>query len=489
MPTTTVENEKSLNEECGIFGIWNDQKAAELTFYGLHALQHRGQEGAGIVAKQADGRLWQERGLGLLSEVFSDPRRMLNLTGEAAIGHVRYATAGNHGIENIQPFMVNFSDMQIALAHNGNITNAQTLKQELEDEGAIFQSSSDTEILLHLIRRSKAPTFDEKLKEALLRLRGGFAFILLTPNAMYAALDPHGFRPFVIGRLPEAGGYVVASETAALETVRAEFLQDVQPGELIRFDNAGMHLSKYTEQTTLNIDAMEYVYFARPDSNIYGVNVHRARKRMGEAIATEQPVDADMVVGVPNSSLSAAMGYAEKAQLPNEMGLVKNQYIARSFIEPTQERRERAVRMKLSAVPAIVAGQRVILVDDSIVRGTTSKYIIKMLRDAGASEVHVRIASPAFKYPSFYGVDMQTTDELMAAHYSKDEMCDIIGADSLEFLSVEGLVTSIDLPYQGAGNGLTTAYFDGHYPSPVYDYQDSLAELAAANIVTFDPEP
>lgn len=489
MATTTIVNERSLNEECGIFGVWDNPEAAELTFYGLHALQHRGQEGVGIVSKKADGRLWQERGLGLLSEVFADPRRMMNLIGDSAIGHVRYATAGSNGIENIQPFMVNFSDMQIALAHNGNITNAKTLRQELEDEGAIFQSSSDTEILLHLIRRSKALTFDEKLQEALLKLRGGFAFLLLTPNAMYAALDPHGFRPFVIGRLPNNGAYVVASETAALASVNAAFVQDVQPGELIRFDNTGMHVSNYTEHTTLNIDAMEYIYFARPDSNIYGVNVHKARKRMGKETAIEHPVAADMVVGVPNSSLSAAMGYAEQAQLPNEMGLVKNQYIARSFIEPTQEKRERAVRMKLSAVPAIVSGQRVILVDDSIVRGTTSKYIIKMLRDAGASEVHVRIASPEFKYPSFYGVDMQTTDDLMAAHHTKSEMCEIIGADSLEFLSVDGLIDSIDLPYSGAGNGLTTAYFDGHYPSPVYDYQASLAKLAEAGVVTFDPEP
>ncbi|MBM7617494.1 amidophosphoribosyltransferase [Weissella uvarum] len=489
MAETSMINEHSLNEECGIFGIWNHEQAANLTFYGLHALQHRGQEGAGIVARHDDGQLWQERGLGLLSDVFADPRRFDNLTGSAAIGHVRYATAGNHGVENIQPFMVNFADMQVALAHNGNITNAKTLRAELEQEGAIFQSSSDTEILLHLIRRSSADGFEAQLVDALNQVHGGFAFLLLTPDAMYAALDPHGFRPFVIGQFGDEARYVVASETAALNAVGANFLRDVQPGELIRFDRNGMHIDHYTQATRLNIDVMEYIYFARPDSNIYGINVHQARQRMGAKLAQEAPIDADMVVGVPNSSLSAAMGYADAANLPNEMGLIKNQYIARSFIEPTQSRRERAVGMKLTAMPAVVSGKRIVLIDDSIVRGTTSKYIIQMLREAGAKSVHVRIASPAFKYPSFFGVDMQTTDELMAANYSQSEMQTIIGADSLEFLSVPGLVESIGLPKQSDGNGLTTAYFDGHYPAPVYDYQADLAPLVQTGQVTFDDEP
>jgi len=482
-----LKQDSSLNEECGIFGIWNHPTAANVTYYGLHALQHRGQEGAGIVAND-NGRLWQERGLGLLSDVFGDPKRMANLHGQAAVGHVRYATAGSGGIENIQPLMVNFSDMQLSLAHNGNLTNARTLRQSLEAKGAIFQASSDTEVLLHLIRRSTADTFYGQLKDALNTVRGGFAFLLLTPDALYAALDPHGFRPFVVGQMPE-GQYVVTSETAALQAVGAKFVRDVQPGELITINNDGIMIDHYTDKTDLHIDSMEYIYFARPDSDIYGVNVHAARKRMGRRLAEEKPVAADLVVGVPNSSLSAAMGYAEAAGLPNEMGLVKNQYIARTFIEPTQERRERAVRMKLSAVPSVLAGKRVVLVDDSIVRGTTSKYIVKMLREAGASEVHVRIASPAFKYPSFYGVDMQTTTELMAANYSAEEMKNMLGVDSLEFLSIDGLVEAIDLPYTGEGSGLTTAYFDGHYPSPIYDYEASLADAAAAGEVDFAAEP
>ncbi|WP_395318146.1 amidophosphoribosyltransferase [Fructilactobacillus frigidiflavus] len=486
MAIEPLKSANSLNEECGIFGVWGVPNAAELTFYGLHALQHRGQEGAGIVANN-HGHLWQERGLGLLSTVFADPQKLKNLKGDAALGHVRYATAGSGGVENIQPFMVNFSDMQVSLAHNGNITNAKTLRKQLEDEGAIFQSSSDTEILLHLIRRSHKATFPEQLKDALNQIHGGFAVLLMTPDAIYAALDPHGYRPFVIGQLPN-GSYVATSETAALNAVGAKFVRDVQPGELITINDQGMKIDHYTTHTTLNIDSMEYIYFARPDSDIYGVNVHQARKRMGKRLAKEAPADADIVVAVPNSSLSATMGYAEASGLPNEMGLIKNQYIARTFIEPTQERRERAVRMKLSAIPSVLKGKRVVLVDDSIVRGTTSKYIIRMLREAGAKEVHVRIASPAFKYPSFYGIDMQTTKELMAANNSVEEMRKKIGADSLEFLSTQGLIDSIGLEHEGKGSGLTTAYFDGHYPSPIYDYAPELAAQEKTGEVTFDPE-
>ncbi|HEY4400110.1 MAG TPA: amidophosphoribosyltransferase [Lactobacillaceae bacterium] len=479
--------QRGLNEECGIFGTWGREDAANLTYYGLHALQHRGQDGAGIVANH-DGRLWQERGLGLLADVFADPRRIQALNGHAAIGHVRYPTAGGSGIENIQPLMVNFSDTQMSLAHNGNLTNALTLRKELEAAGALFQTSSDTEVLLHLIRRSKKTTFREKLIESLNTVRGGFAFLLLTSDALYAALDPHGFRPFVVGRMPE-GQYIVTSETAALDVAGAEFVRDVQPGELITIDDTGIHIENYTDNTTLAIDSMEYIYFARPDSDIYGVNVHQARKRMGANLAKEQPVAADIVVGVPNSSLSAAAGFAEAAGLPNEMGLVKNQYIARTFIQPTQDKREKAVRMKLSAVRGVVKGKRVVLVDDSLVRGTTSMYIIRMLKEAGATEVHVRIASPAFKYPTFYGVDMQTTEELFAANNTHEEMVEKLGADSLAFLSVDGLVNAIDLPYHGEGTGLTTAYFDGHYPSPIYDYAPTLAEFVKDDVVDFKPEP
>ncbi|WP_367294723.1 amidophosphoribosyltransferase [Levilactobacillus yonginensis] len=460
---------KSLNEECGVFGVWGTPDAANLTYFGLHALQHRGQEGAGITANNA-GSLSSERGLGLLADVFRDPRRLERLQGAAAVGHVRYATAGNHGLENIQPLEFNFSDAQFALAHNGNLTNAMTLRRNLEDAGAIFHASSDSEILMHLIRRSHASTLQEQVKAALQQIHGGFAYLLLTNDRLFAALDPNGLRPLVVGELP-TGGIVVCSETCALDAVGATFIRDVQPGELLTIDDSGLKIDHYTTATQLAICSMEYIYFARPDSNIYGVNVHSARKRMGAQLAKEQPVDADIVVGVPNSSLSAASGYAEASGLPYEMGLIKNQYSARTFIQPTQELRERGVRMKLSAVKGVVAGQRVILIDDSIVRGTTSRQIVKLLKDAGAKSVHLRIASPPLKYPCFYGIDIQTTKELIAAQESIPEMRQSLGVDSLGFLSEQGVIDAVGLPTSAPYGGLCMAYFNGDYPTPLYDYQ------------------
>lgn len=460
---------KGLNEECGLFGVWGNPDAAQLTYFGLHALQHRGQEGAGITAND-HGVLQSERDLGLLADVFRDPARLDRLTGDAAVGHVRYATAGNHGVENIQPLEFNFSDSQFALAHNGNLTNAVTLRHNLEQNGAIFHASSDSEILMHLIRRSPAATLTDQLKDALRQVHGGFAYLLLTNNRLYAALDPNGFRPLVVGKLP-TGGYVVCSETCALDTVGATFIQDVHPGELLIIDDHGLKIDHYTTDTQLAICSMEYIYFARPDSDIHGVNVHSARKRMGAALAKEQPVEADIVVGVPNSSLSAATGYAEASGLPYEMGLIKNQYSSRTFIQPTQALREQGVRMKLSAVKGVVAGKRVVLIDDSIVRGTTSRRIVKLLKDAGAKAVHLRIASPPLRFPCFYGIDIQTTKELIAAQQTISEMCQTFGADSLGFLSEQGVIDAVGLKVDAPYGGLCMAYFNGDYPTPLYDYQ------------------
>ncbi|EOL43884.1 amidophosphoribosyltransferase [Enterococcus phoeniculicola] len=461
---------KSLNEECGIFGVWGHPDAARVTYFGLHSLQHRGQEGAGIVVNQ-EGILDGYRGLGLLSEVFKDERQLNNLKGTAAIGHVRYATAGNGSVDNIQPFLFKFYDTSIGLAHNGNLTNARTLRRELETDGAIFHSNSDTEILMHLIRRSKETTFIGQLKEALNKVKGGFAYLLMTENAMIAALDPNGFRPLSIGQMKN-GSYVVASETCALEVIGAAFIRDVQPGELVIINEQGVTIDTYTTDTQPAICAMEYIYFARPDSNIAGVNVHTARKNMGRRLAQEASVAADMVVGVPNSSLSAASGYAEASGIPYEMGLVKNQYIARTFIQPTQELREQGVRMKLSAVRGVVEGKKVIMVDDSIVRGTTSRRIVQLLKEAGAKEVHVRIAAPPLKYPCFYGIDIQTRKELIAANHSIEEICEEIGADSLSFLSEDGLIDAIGLTFDAPYSGLCMAYFNGDYPTPLYDYEE-----------------
>lgn len=474
---------KSLNEECGVFGVWRDPHAVALTHLGLHTLQHRGQEGAGIVGLGEHG-MHRHKGFGLVSEVFADPRVLRAIAGSAALGHVRYATAGGHIFENVQPLLFRFSHESMALAHNGNLTNAVSLRAKLEEEGAIFQSTSDTEVLMHLLRRSPKATVQGQLIDALNQVHGGFAFALLTEHALFAACDPNGFRPLVVGQLP-GGGFVICSETAALNAVDATFVKDVQPGELITIDDAGLHAQQYTTHTQLSVCSMEYIYFARPDSEIHGINVHQARVRMGERLAVEQPAEGDMVVGVPNSSLSAAMGYARASGIPYEMGLVKSQYVARTFIQPTQALREKSVRLKLSVVRPVVEGKRIILVDDSIVRGTTSKQIVQLLKDAGAAAVHLRIASPPLRFPCFYGIDIQTTRELFAANHSVAEMKRLLQVDSLGFLSTKGLEDSVGLAPNLPHGGLCVAYFTGEYPTALDDYQSALtAELSHLTINT-----
>ena len=447
---------KSLNEECGVFGIWGHPDAAKLTYFGLYSLQHRGQEGAGILSNDA-GQLKRHRDMGLLSEVFRDPANLDKLTGKAAIGHVRYATAGEASVDNIQPFMFKFHDGQLGLAHNGNLTNAVSLRRELEKNGAIFSSTSDSEILAHLIRRSHNPSFMGKVKEALNTVKGGFAYLLMIEDKLIAALDPNGFRPLSIGKMAN-GAIVVSSETCAFEVVGAEWIRDVNPGEVVIIDDNGITYDNYTTDTQLAVCSMEYIYFARPDSNIRGVNVHTARKRMGAQLAREFKHEADIVVGVPNSSLSAAMGFAEESGLPNEMGLIKNQYTQRTFIQPTQELREQGVRMKLSAVSGVVKGKRVVMIDDSIVRGTTSDRIVSMLREAGATEVHVRISSPPFLWPCYFGTDIPEREQLIAYNRSINEICEVIGADSLGYLGEERLSQMVQ------GLPICKGCFTGEYP-------------------------
>ena len=462
---------RGLNEECGVFGIWGHPEASNVTYFGLHSLQHRGQEGGGIVSNDKQV-LRGHRDLGLISEVFRDKKKLENLVGSSAIGHVRYATSGSNNIQNIQPFLFHFYDMSVGICHNGNLINAKTLRRELEQDGAIFHSSSDTEVLIHLIRRSKEQGFKAQLKDSLRQIKGGFTYLVMTKDTMYGAVDPNSLRPLAIGKMKN-GVYVAASETCAIDVVGAEFVCNVGAGELVIIDDKGIRIEKYTEDTKVAIAAMEYVYFARPDSNIAGVNVHTARKRTGRRLAIEQPApNADMVIGVPNSSLSAASGYAEESGLPYEMGLIKNQYVARTFIQPTQELREQGVRMKLSAVKGVVSGKSIVLVDDSIVRGTTSKRIVQLLKEAGAREVHVRISAPPLIFPSFYGIDISTTEELIAANKTQDEICKIIGADSLGYLSEEGLIESIGLDYDAPYNGLCMDCFNGDYSAGLYDYEE-----------------
>ena len=452
-----------------MFGVWGHPDASRLTYFGLRALQHRGQEGAGIVSNDA-GHLIGHKDTGLVSSVLKHESQLDRLSGDAAIGHVLQASGSSNSIDNVQPLVFKFQDSEVALCHNGNLTNAGSLRRDLEGAGGIFRSESDTEILMHLIRRSRKEKFLDRLREALQEVRGAFSYLLLTQDAVYAALDPNGFRPLSIGRMP-GGAYVVAAETCALDSVGAEFVREVRPGELIIIDENGLRSETFKKDTQMSICAMEFIYFARPDSNIAGVNVHAARKNMGRRLAKEAPVEADMVIGVPNSSLSAASGYAEVSGIPYEMGLIKNQYVHRTFIQPTQELRDQGVRMKLSAIRGVVEGQRVALVDDSIVRGTTSRRLVTLLRDAGATEVHLRISSPPLAHPMFYGADVKRKSELAASSMSVSEMRDHLGADSLEFLSEEGLIESIGLDYKAPFTGLCMAYFNGAYPTALYDYE------------------
>mgnify|MGYP000738702621 FL=1 len=457
--------DRELHEECGVFGIFGVPDAASLTYYGLHALQHRGQEGAGIVAVD-NGTFRRIKGNGLVTEVFNE-EKLATLRGDMAIGHVRYTTAGGGGIENVQPFLFRHNSGDFAMAHNGNIVNSKLLRDYLENKGSLFQSSSDSEILAHLIK--KETRFRDRPRifaiiDALNMLEGAFAFLIMTANRIYACRDKYGLRPLSIGRLGD--GWVVSSETCAFDVLGAEFVRDVAPGEIVTIDHQGLRSRDYSMYKRCEMCAMEYIYFARPDSDIEGCNVHAYRKESGRLLFQEAPAEADIVVGVPDSSLSAAMGYAEASGLPYEMGLIKNKYIGRTFIQPTQELREKGVRMKLSAVRTIVRGKRVVLVDDSIVRGTTSRRIVTMLKEAGATEVHVRIASPPMTNPCFYGVDTSTYDELISARKNVEGVREEIGADSLCFLSPEALLKA------GNRKELCMACFTGHYPTALYQPLD-----------------
>lgn len=455
---------KGLNEECGVFGIWGHPNAAEITYYGLHSLQHRGQEGAGMVVTNGE-ILKGLKGEGLVTEVFTS-EAMKDVKGKAAIGHVRYATAGGGGYENVQPLLFHSQSGSLALAHNGNLVNANALKHQLEAQGSIFQTSSDTEVLAHLIKRSGFAVMKDRVKNALTMLKGAYAFLIMTETELLVALDPHGLRPLSIGRLGDA--YVVASETCALDIVGAEFVRDVLPGELVIIDDEGLRSEMYSYNTTKAMCTMEYIYFSRPDSNINGVNVHTARKNLGKRLAMEVPIDADVVTGVPDSSISAAIGYAEASGIPYEMGLIKNRYVGRTFIQPSQSLREQGVKMKLSPVRGVVEGKRVIMVDDSIVRGTTSKRIVRMLKEAGATEVHVVISSPPIQNPCFYGIDTSSREELIASSHSVEEIRQLIEADSLTFLSVEGMVEAIGRQEEGETRGSCLACFTGKYPTEIY---------------------
>lgn len=462
-----------INEECGVFAIYEHDDAASYGYYGLHTLQHRGQEGAGI-ATLCQGEIHYHKGHGLLSEIF-DKECLKQLTGTSMVGHVRYATQGGKEIENVQPIMVKSSTGDFALAHNGNIVNASILRTQLEEQGSIFRGSSDSEVIAHLIQRASG-TFIEKIKTALCQLEGAFALVIMSQQAMYAIRDKNGLRPLSIAAFDE--GYAISSETCAFDIIGASFIKDLQPAEIVCFEEGKITSTHYTNQRQHKLCAMEYIYFSRPDTDLDGVNVHAARKQSGILLAKQEESLKDaIVVGVPDSSLSAAMGYAQASGLPYEMGLIKNRYVARTFIQPTQRQRVRGVRMKLSAVHSIVNQKNVILVDDSIVRGTTSKHIVRLLKEAGAKEVHVRIASPKISHPCFYGVDTSDRNELIGAFQSDNEICEFIEADSLRFLSIDGLDQAI------SHTNLCKACFGVGYPTKLYAYGIQQKESVHESII------
>ncbi len=449
-----------VHHECGVLGIYGVQDAARLAYYALHSLQHRGQQSCGIVTFD-NGEMRIMKGQGLVNEVFNQ-QNLTTLTGNIAIGHVRYPTTNVGGIENVQPFSFRHHTGDFALAHNGNIVNFNEIRRYQEQRGSLFQTTSDSELFAHLIKKNYSDDHRiHNILDALNILEGAFSLVVMTANRLYACRDKYGFHPLSVGRLGD--GYIVASETCAFDAVGAEFLRDVEPGEVLAIDHHGLRSNRYTAECHHNMCAMEYIYFARPDSDIEGCNVHAYRKNSGKLLYKEHPVEADIVVGVPDSSLSAAIGYAEASGIPYEMGLLKSKYVARTFIQPTQELRDRGVKMKLSPVRSVVSGKRIVLIDDSIVRGTTSRQIVRMLRDAGAREVHLCIASPKYAFPCYYGIDTGTSEQLIGASNSVEQIRDFVGADSLYFLSEEAM-------YQ-AGNrtDLCAACFTGRYPTKLYD--------------------
>jgi amidophosphoribosyltransferase len=444
-------------EECGVFGVFGHAEAANLVYLGLYALQHRGQEGAGITS--SDGKtLYSEKGIGLIADIFKE-KRLKRLSGYMAIGHNRYSTAGGSGIKNVQPIVANFHQGSIAIAHNGTLVNAEDLREELEAEGSIFQSSSDSEVILHLMARSRQGSFRSKVTEALSQVSGAYSLIIMREKELIAVRDPYGVRPLCLGILD--GSYVVASETCALDLIQAEYIRDIEPGELVHITEHGLENEHIFISRKKAFCVFEYIYFARPDSHIFGGhNVNEIRKNFGHQLAREAGIEADIVIPVPDSGVPSAIGYAEESGIPFDFGLIRNHYVGRTFIEPKQSIRHFGVKIKLNPVWSLLEGKRVVVVDDSIVRGTTSKKIVSMIREGGnAKEVHMVISSPPTRGPCFYGIDTPTRGELIANTHTIDEIRKYIAADSLTYLSLEGVREIVPDP-----ENYCTACFDNIYP-------------------------
>jgi amidophosphoribosyltransferase len=462
-----MESLDKLGEECGIFSIVTHPEAARIAYLGLYALQHRGQESAGIVTSDRN-KLYLERGMGYVADLFNQDR-LEKLPGDSALGHVRYSTSGESASWNAQPILIDCWRGQIALAHNGNLTNAAQLRRELERDGAIFHSTSDSEVVLHLISRSRRRTLQEAFVEALRMIQGAYSMVLMTPEYILAARDPHGFRPLVLGRIKAS--YVVTSETCALDLINAEYIREIEPGEVTLIEGNSLESQFPLPKEKPSFCIFEHIYFSRPDSLVFGRTVNTSRHEMGRNLAREHPVAADVVVPVPDSGVSAAIGYAKESGLPLEFGLIRNHYVGRTFIEPKQAIRNFGVKIKLNPVREILQGRRVVLVDDSIVRGTTSKKIVQIIRAAGVREVHVRITAPPLIAPCYYGIDIPTRRELIASSKTVDEICEFLGADSLGYMSIENLMKSL-----GNKNQYCSACFSDKYPTDVI-FEDKQRKL------------
>jgi amidophosphoribosyltransferase len=453
--------------ECGVFGVFDVEEASGVTALGLHALQHRGQEACGIAA--FDGQKFtSERHMGQVGDAFGGGKLSERLPGRCAIGHTRYSTAGGSFIRNVQPMFADLESGGVALAHNGNLTNFLTLREQLVADGAIFQSTSDSEVILHLIARSRKARFIDRFIDALSQIEGGYALVGMTNKKLVGVRDPLGIRPLVLGDLE--GKPVLASETCALEMVGARFVRDIEHGELVIIDDSGIRSLRPFPAREARPCIFEYVYFARPDSVVNGRSVYEVRKRLGRRLAMESPADVDVVVPVPDSGVPAALGYAQEAGLPFEMGIIRNHYVGRTFIQPTQGQRELGVRMKLAPNRSVLAGKRVMLIDDSIVRGTNSVRVVRMVREAGAAEVHLRSASPPIQWPDYYGIDMPDREKLLAANHSVEEIARILNVDSMGYLSVEGLYWAMGAGARDAAQPqFTDHYFTGDYPTRLLD--------------------
>lgn len=457
---------------CGIVAVSGNPEAARLTYLGLYSLQHRGQEAAGIATyDRATGDSSRVREAGLVSDIFTE-EKLEKLRGDTAVGHIRYSTAGGAGLKNAQPIREIYRSGHLALVHNGNLTNFHAIRDRLLDEGALFQSTIDSEVIVHQIARSRETTPEAQITDALSQLEGAYCILATVDDTLFAARDPFGYRPLVIGALP-TGGLVVASETCALDIVHARYVRDVEPGELVRIRGGEIEsvvrLPRFVAEPQPCV--FELVYFARPDTRLWGYTVDRARRAFGRKLAQEQPAHADIVISVPDSANSAAVGYAEQSGVPFELGLIRNHYVGRTFITPTQAGRDFKVRLKFSPVREVLDGKRVVVVDDSLVRGTTSRALVAMLRDAGAAEVHLRLASPPVRWPCFYGIDMPTRDELIASEKSVEEIREYLAVDSLGYLSPEGMLDCV----RDNGETYCTACFTGDYRAPLVDAQEGFA--------------